>query len=94
MQSVDLLNSTQSFNDDLNSFISSASSLKDCVLFSKSTDCIFKGKKKYDYSDDPQYEIKIDSYCGLSVYIPLRKYDSMGLNDEYRKTEWSIVTGY
>ena len=70
------------------------SSLKDCVLFSKSTDCIFKGKKKYDYSDDPQYEIKIDSYCGLSVYIPLRKYDSMGLNDEYRKTEWSIVTGY
>ena len=69
-------------------------SLQDCVPFCRSTDCIFKGKKKYDYSDDPQYEIKIDSYCGLSVYIPVKKFDSMGLNEEYRKTEWSIVTGY
>lgn len=77
-------------------------SLQDCVMFSKSTDCIFKGKRKYDSDNDPQYEIKIKSYCGLSVFIPAKKYDTMGvtpedplgLNEEYRKTEWSIATGY
>lgn len=59
--------------------------LERCVAFKKSTPYIFPG----DYD-----QIKVNSYCGLSVYIPLRKYDSSGLNDEYRKTQWSNYTDY
>ena len=65
--------------------------LDDCVLFSKSTDYIFKGEHlQSSYMD----EIKVNSYCGLSVFVPVRKYDNMGLNAEYRKTEWSMDTEY
>ena len=59
--------------------------LERCVEYKVSTPYIFRGSKS---------EIKIDSYCGLSVFIPMPKYDSSGLNDEYRKTEWSDFTDY
>ena len=65
--------------------------LNDCVLYSKSTDYIFKGEHlNTSYMD----EIKINSYCGLSVFVPVKKFNKMGLIDEYRKTEWSRETGY
>lgn len=62
-----------------------------CVSFKISTPYIFYG----DYE-----QIKVDKYCGLSVYVPISKYDKGNnpgdpvLNDDYRKTEWSITTGY
>ena len=56
-----------------------------CVTFKITTDYIFPT----DFD-----QIKIDNFCGLSVFIPLRRYEASGLNDEYRKTEWSINTGY
>lgn len=59
--------------------------LERCIPYKVSTPYIFK---------DTFDEIKIDRYCGMSVYIPVREYDSHGLNEDYRKTEWSINTGY
>ena len=56
-----------------------------CVEFKISTPYIFPGDRE---------EIKVNSYCGLCVYIPLAKYDESGLNDDYRKTEWSDFTDY
>lgn len=56
-----------------------------CVEFKISTPYIFPGDRE---------EIKVNSYCGLCVYIPLAKYDESGLNDDYRKTEWSDYTDY
>ena len=60
--------------------------LEYCVEYKVSTDYIFPG--------DKVDEIKVNTYCGLSVYIPLEKYDAKGLNADYRKTDWSIDTGY
>ena len=60
--------------------------LEKCVEYKVSTDYIFP--------TDQADEIKVNTYCGLSVYIPLAKYDEHGLNDDYRATEWSIDTGY
>ena len=60
--------------------------LEKCVEYKVSTDYIFPG--------DKVDEIKVNTYCGLSVYIPLEKYDAKGLNADYRKTDWSIDTGY
>ncbi len=60
--------------------------LEKCVEYKVSTDYIFPG--------DKLDEIKVNTYCGLSVYIPLEKYDAKGLNADYRKTDWSIDTGY
>lgn len=59
--------------------------LEKCVPYRMSTPYIFPGE--YD-------SIKVNNYCGLSVYIPIRKYDSPGLNDDYRETSWSKATGY
>lgn len=59
--------------------------LEQCVPYKASTPYIFQG--------DPE-EIKVNNYCGLSVYVPQAQYDSFGLNDDYRKTEWSINTNY
>lgn len=59
--------------------------LERCVSFKISTQYIFPGDKE---------EIKVNDYCGLSVYIPLREYDESGLNDDYRQTEWSMNTDY
>lgn len=56
--------------------------------------CIpYKITTPYIFPDDVD-SIKVNKFCGLSVYIPLRKYESAGLNDDYRKLEWSIDTGY
>lgn len=60
--------------------------LDECVLYKNSTPYIFPG--------DMNKQHKIDQYCGMSVFIPLSKFDSWGLNDDYRKTEWSIDTNY
>jgi hypothetical protein len=60
--------------------------LEKCVEYKISTRFIFPG--------DRVDEIEVGTYCGLSVYIPLEKYDANGLNDDYRKTDWSIDTGY
>ena len=69
--------------------------LERCVLYKNSTPYIFKGLPK---------QRSLNTYCGLSVYIPLEKYDgdnykeykpgSLTLNESYRNTEWSIFTGY
>ena len=45
------------------------------------------------YPDDPD-GIKMVSFCGLSVFIPLEAFEASGLNDDYRDTEWSKDTGY
>jgi len=59
--------------------------LEECIPFKKSTPYIFP---------DNIDSIKVEKYCGLSVYIPVSKYEASGLNDDYRKTEWSIDTDY
>ena len=59
--------------------------LSNSVLLNKSTPYIFPGDRE---------EIAVNKYCGLSVYIPISAYDASGLNDAYRKTEWSDFTGY
>jgi len=53
--------------------------LEECVVFKKSTPHMFPGDRD---------QITIDTYSGLSVYIPLQRYEGFGLNKEYRKTEW------
>lgn len=53
----------------------------------------FKITTPYIFPDDPD-SIKVNSYCGLSVYIPLRDYEASGLNNDYRMTEWSLDTDY
>jgi len=45
------------------------------------------------YPDDPD-GIKMVSFCGLSVYIPLEAFEASGLNDDYRDTEWCRDTEY
>lgn len=60
--------------------------LEECVPFKISTPYIFPG----DLND----QIKIEKYCGLSVYVPIKWYDQGGLNADYRATEWSIDTDY
>jgi hypothetical protein len=59
--------------------------MESCVPFKISTSYIFPGDRE---------EIKVNSYCGLSVYIPLSQYELAGLNSDYRKTEWSRDTNY
>jgi len=59
--------------------------LERCVPYKISTSYIFPGDRE---------QIEVNTYCGMSVYIPLRKYEASGLNDDYRQTEWSIDTGY
>lgn len=59
--------------------------LDNCVPYKKTTPYIFPGDKE---------EIPVNSYSGLSIYIPLAKYDASGLNDDYRETEWSRFTDY
>lgn len=60
--------------------------LENCVLYKISTPYIFYKDKKD--------QIKVDYYCGLSVFLPISKYDGPGVNAAYRRTEWSIATGY
>lgn len=55
-----------------------------CIPYSKSTPYMFKG----DY-----FKLKIDSYCGLSMYIPFGYNDGV-INDAYRTLSWSRDTGY
>ena len=59
--------------------------LENCVLYKVSTPYIF-------YNDKD--EIKVNTYCGLSVFVPVSKYDAPGVNAAYRRTGWSIATGY
>ena len=59
--------------------------LENCVLYKVSTPYIF-------YNDKD--EIKVNTYCGMSVFLPVSKYDAPGVNAAYRRTGWSIATGY
>lgn len=59
--------------------------LERCVPYKVSTDYIFPSDRE---------QIKVDKYCGMSVYIPFGKYEESGLNSDYRATEWSKVTDY
>ena len=87
----DLLDVVDKLATDKDSYDEFRYQLDRCVSFKISTPYIFHG----DYE-----EIKVDKYCGLSVYVPLSKYDKgmnqgdTSLNDDYRKTEWSRATGY
>ena len=65
-------------NEDLTEF---RLQLEKCVSYKNSTPYICN-------------EIKMNSFCGLSVYIPLEAFEASGLNDDYRDTEWSRDTGY
>ena len=56
---------------------------KKCIPYAASTPYIFQGDRD---------EIEIGRFCGLSMYFPFEKNDS--LNRDYRKLEWSIRTGY
>jgi len=58
--------------------------LERVVPYKVSTAYIFPGDRE---------QIKVDKYCGMSVYIPFEKYEESGLNDDFRATEWSIATG-
>lgn len=80
----DLEDVARHITDDEELLADFSAKLEQCVPFRKSTDYIF-------YEED---SLKIDRYSGLSVFIPLEKYDACGLNAEYRKTEWSIATDY
>lgn len=53
--------------------------LEKCVLYKVCTPYIFPGEFE---------QVEIKSYSGMSVYIPIQDYESSGLNDDYRKTEW------
>jgi len=61
------------------------SQLEKCVEYKISTPYIFP--------DSPE-PIEINSYCGLSVFIPQQKYEEAGLNRDYASTEWSKNTNY
>jgi hypothetical protein len=62
--------------------------LEKCILYKNATPYICSY-----YPDDPK-GIKMVSFSGLSVYIPLESFEASGLNDDYRDTEWSRDTGY
>lgn len=69
------------------------SQLARCVPYSVST--------AYIFPEDSRKSRPINRYCGISTYIPLVKYDTWGksengegLNEAYRKLDWSIDTGY
>ena len=66
--------------------------LNRCVPYKINTPYLFPGAVANQ--NGPQYEVEIKSYCGMSVFIPMREYDAPGLNEEYRMTEWSRDTGY
>ena len=53
----------------------------------------YKVSTDYIFPSDRE-QIKVDKYCGMSVYIPFGKYEESGLNSDYRATEWSKVTDY
>lgn len=76
---VDKLGASKEYKDEFRA------QLERCVPYKVSTPYIFPGE--YD-------SIKVEKYCGLSVYIPMRKYEADGLNDKYRETEWCLDTGY
>lgn len=59
--------------------------LERCVPYKISTPYAFYG------IDD---SIRVERYCGLSVYIPLDVYEESGLNGDYRRTAWSMATDY
>ena len=60
--------------------------LDECVMYKNHTPQIFP------YTSSKRREL--NEYCGMSVFIPLDKFGAIGLNDAYRETEWSRVTGY
>ena len=60
--------------------------LDNCVVYKNNTPYIFR--------QDNAKRRKLDQYCGMSVYVPLPKFDDMGLNAAYRLTEWSRDTNY
>ena len=87
----DLLDVVEKLATDQDAYDEFRYQLDRCVPFKVSTPYIFPGEYE---------EIKVDKYCGLSVYVPLSKYDkginqgAPTLNDDYRKTGWSRATGY
>lgn len=60
--------------------------LEECVPYKISTPYIFPG--------DLKDQIKVEKYCGMSVYVPIKWYDEGGLNSDYRLTDWSMDTEY
>lgn len=59
------------------------SQMKKTVFYHSSTPFMFPG----EYN-----ELEIKKHSGMSVYIPISKYESIGLNQEYTKTEWYKAT--
>ena len=69
-------------NDYMNEF---RLQLQACVPYKVSTPILFPGDAD---------QIAINSYCGMSVFIPRPEYEASGLNEAYRQTEWSDYTDY
>lgn len=59
------------------------SQMKKCVFYNGSTPFMFHGEHN---------ELEIKKHSGMSVYIPISEYESIGLNQEYTKTEWYKAT--
>lgn len=81
----DLEDVVSKLNPQKDDYIEFKQQLMRCVPYAISTPYIFPGD-----SDS----IKVDKYCGMSVFIPISKYDASGLNNNYRNLEWSKSTGY
>ena len=58
--------------------------LNKAVNYSASTPYLFIG----DIS-----QMKVDKFCGMSVYIPTVEFEDVGLTEIYRQCEWSRDTG-
>ena len=76
---IDKLGPRKEYKDEF------ALQLNRCVLYKISTQYVFP-------CDDKEIEIK--TFSGLSAYIPISKYESPGLNADYRKTEWGKATSF
>lgn len=65
--------------------------LERCILYAASTPELFIYYPPLFYRQD---HITVNEFSGLSVYIPFRDNDAIGLNDSYAQLEWSKETNY
>lgn len=81
----DLENVVEKISTDDDAVKDFKAKLSECISYSAST--------PYAYISEGD-SLRIDRYCGLSVYLPFDSYECFGLNDDYRMTEWSKATNY
>lgn len=81
----DLENVVEKISTDDDAVKDFKAKLSECISYSASTPYAYIGEGD---------SLRIDRYCGLSVYLPFDSYECFGLNDDYRMTEWSKATNY